>query len=106
MQTSRVTVRIFEDEGTTIYNEHDGWTVAASRELHYSIEPDDPESCKAEVTRKEAFSRRDWEITTRTHTVTSANRTHFLIRAELEAKHGDLVVHVQKWNRKIPRDLV
>ncbi len=101
-----LTHRQWFDEGRTVYNEHDGWTVESSHEEYFSIHPDDPTSARLDITWTERFERGAWQVSTRTHTVMTSTPTHFRLEAELEAKEGEDIAHTQRWSRDFPRQLV
>lgn len=104
--TGIVTHRVWADEGTTVHDDHDGWTTSSSHEELYRIHPDDPTSCELDILWNEKFSRGPWEVTSRTRTLMRSTKTHFIVRGELEAHMGDEEVHREVWEKEIPRDLV
>ncbi len=106
MISGAVTQHQWFDEGRTIYNEHNGWTVASTHDEYLSVHPDDPNSAKLDITWTEDFSRGPWQVTSRTQTVLTSTETHFVLEARMEARLGDEVVHSQTWEREFPRQLV
>ena len=104
--TGRVTQRQWTDEGTIIYEDHNGWTVSSTHDEVFSVDPNEPQSAEIDITWTENFSRGAWEISSKTRTQIRVTATHFIIRGELSAHMGDELVHEQVWNREIPRDLV
>ena len=104
--TGMVTQRQFTDEGLTVYNDHDGWTIGSTHEELMSVHPDDPLSAALDTTWTETFSRGAWEVSTRTRTQMSATKTHFIVHGEIEARMGDEIVHEQTWDAQVPRDHV
>jgi uncharacterized protein len=106
MTTGLVTHRLWADEGTVTYDDHNGWTVASAHEQKISVHPDDPLSTELDITWTENFSRGAWEVSTRTRTLMRSTATHFVIRGELEAHMGDELVHREVWEKDTPRDLV
>ncbi len=72
----------------------------------YTIRPDDPLSARVEVAWTVRLARGDWRVETRTRTLLWATKDTFELEATLEALEGDALVHEQRWERSIPRDLV
>ena len=64
------------------------------------------DTLRAEVTQTRLFQRRDWDIATIGRTVLTSTRTHFIVRATLDAYEGDVRVFSKSWNESIPRDLI
>lgn len=106
MLSGQVTVHQWFDEGRTVYNEHDGWTVESTHDEYFTIHPDDPNSASVDLTWTESFERGDWGVSTRTHTRMTSTPSHFVVVAELEARAGDEVVHSQTWRREFERNHV
>ncbi len=104
--TGVVTHRVIADEGKTVFNEHEGWTVASHHEEVYRVHPDDPNSTELDITWHENFSRGAWAVSSRTRTIMRSTPTHFLLRGELEARMDNEEVHREIWEEEIPRDLV
>ena len=72
----------------------------------YTIRPDDPLSARVKIAWTVRLARGDWSVETRTRTVLSASKDTFELEATLEALEADSLVHEQRWERSIPRDLV
>lgn len=106
MATGVVTHRVFSDEGSTTYDDHDGWTICSTQEQIERVHPDDPLSCELDIFWTEKYSRGAWDVSTSTRTEMRATKTHFIIRGKLTAYMGDELVHSQTWERDVPRDLV
>ena len=104
--TGDVVLRNWFDEGETVYDDYDGWTVDSTHEEYFLINPDDPNSAKCDITWTEKFSRREFEISSKTRTVVTSTPTHFELDGHLEAWKGDECVHEQRWKRSIKRNLV
>lgn len=101
-----VTQHQHTDEGVVVYDDHNGWTVSSTHDAIYSADPLDPQSARVDITWTENYSRGGWAVSSRTRSVMSVTRTDFVIHAELVAHMGDDLVYEQKWDRKIPRDLM
>ena len=106
LTTGEVVLRNWFDEGKTVYNDYDNWTVDSTHEEFFSIHPDEPNSARCDITWTENFSRGDWEISSRTNTVLTSTPTHFNLEAKLEAWHGDNLEHEQVWKKSFKRKLV
>ena len=106
MVTGEFAQRQWTDEGTLVYNEHDGWTISSTHEEVFSVHPDDPLSAKIDIKWTENFSRGAWQVSSKTRTLMHATATHFVVHGEMEAYMGDELVHSQTWDREVPRDLV
>jgi putative CocE/NonD family hydrolase len=102
--TGAVTLDWTQDSGRHRYDDIDltVHTVAAER---FTIRPDDPLSACGEVAWTVRLARADWRVETRTRTQLTATRATFEVVATLEAFEGDRLVHAQRWERSIPRDL-
>jgi putative CocE/NonD family hydrolase len=71
----------------------------------YSYEDDDFTSARGETRTERTFRRGDWSVRTTTHTVLTADTTHFHISAELDAYEGDTRIYSENWIRSIPREV-
>jgi len=63
------------------------------------------DTVKGEVIATRGFKRDDHELQTVTRTVLTSTRTHFKIRATLDAFEGDLRVFSKSWDERITRQL-
>lgn len=72
----------------------------------YTYSNDNYDTVRGEAVQRRLFERGDWRILTVTRTVLTSTRTHFLIRATLDAYEGDVRVFAKSWDEAIPRDLV
>lgn len=73
---------------------------------HFSYCNDRYGTVRAEAIQERHFKRDDWRIHTITKTVITSMRTHFIIRATLDAYEGDLRIFSKSWDETIPRQLV
>ena len=64
------------------------------------------DSLRAEATHERIFERGSWRIFTRTTTILTSTRSHFMITATLDAYEGDVRKFSKTWDEKIPRKLV
>ena len=99
------TLEVIKDEGLVRLDPIDLEVRNDQREW-YSFVKDEFDSLRAEVRGIRAFRRGEWHIDTRTRTVLTSNRTHFTLRAELDAYEGDRRVFSKSWDRRIERNLV
>ena len=104
--TGEIVHRYWFDEGVTVYDDYQGWTVASTRDETYSILPDDPCSARCDITWTERFSRDEWEVSSRTNTVVTSTPTHFHLEAKLQAWEGDDLVHEKSWKKSFERKMV
>lgn len=72
----------------------------------YSYRNDLYDTVRGEVVHERTFQRGDWQVLTVTRTVLTSTRTHFLIRATLDAYEGDVRVFSKSWDEAIVRRLV
>jgi len=73
---------------------------------HYSYRNNSYDTVRGEVVHERSFERGDWKILTVTRTVLTSTRTHFLVRATLDAYQGDVRVFSKSWDESINRCLV
>ena len=104
MITGLVTQHQWFDEGKTVYNLHDGWTMSSTHNEYHSINPDDPLSAKLDITWTEEYERGAWQVSSQTRTIFTSTATHFHIEAQLEARQGEEIVHTEKWTKDFPRN--
>lgn len=72
----------------------------------YSYQHNLYDTLRGVVTSERSFKRGGWDIVTRTRTVLASTRTHFLIRATLDAYEGDVRVFSKSWDEAVTRDLI
>jgi len=97
------TLEVVKDEGL-VRNEDSGIEVRDDTREWYTFVGDDFETPRGEVRSRRGLGRDDWQIETRTRTVLTCNRTHFVLRAELDAYEGDRRVFSKTWDSRIERD--
>ncbi len=73
---------------------------------HYSYRNDRYDTVRGQVIHERRFKRGDWQVLTITRTVLTSTRTHFLIRATLDAYEGDVRVFSKSWDESIVRDFI
>ncbi|TVR66764.1 MAG: CocE/NonD family hydrolase [Spirochaetaceae bacterium] len=79
-------------------------TVRKDVEERFSYRNNRYDTLRAEVTGTRAFQRGAWEARTITRTVLTSTRTHFRIRATLDAYEGDARIFARSWDEIVPRD--
>jgi len=80
--------------------------VGSWRDSHYSIAPDDPLSAKVDISSRRLYRRDDWNIGSETRIIMTANETHFIVTATLDAFDGNRRVFAKSWSLEVPRDHV
>lgn len=83
-----------------------GLTFSRDVTERYSYRSDRYDTVRGEVVQERHFERDDWRVRTVTRTVLTSTRTHFLIRATLDAYEGDVRVFSKSWDESIVRDFV
>jgi len=103
--TGETVVSRIGDEGTRIVDDI-GLQVEIDRQHDYRIKAEDPLSASAYFTWKRQYTRGDWRVWSETMLKVTSTAEDFVLEAELDAYEGDKKAHSQRWNMKIPRDLV
>jgi uncharacterized protein len=101
--TGLSTYHIEEDMGRFTID-HIGLETDFVQREAYRIREEDPLSAEVEIAYSIEIARGDWQTRTETRTLMRADRTHFLIEAELKAYEGDRQLLVRRWNERIARD--
>lgn len=103
------------DRTITVTNNKDlGAYRLASNGLEYDhkgverlrIVEDDPTSCRSEMEWTVRYGRDDWQVRTVTSAILTCTRTHFRIRATLDAYEASEHVFARSWDEHIERDLM
>lgn len=105
MATNEVSLKVVNDDAKYKLN-HIDWTVQKKVKERYSYLNNNYDTVKGEVISERSFERKDWSAKTITRTVLSSTKTHFIIRATLDAYHGDTRIFSKSWDEKIIRDLL
>ncbi|MBP1908288.1 CocE/NonD family hydrolase [Methanolobus bombayensis] len=61
---------------------------------------------RGEVVTTRSLKRKDWHTTNITRTVLTSTKTHFCIRATLDAYEGDARIFSKSWDERIPRQMM
>lgn len=72
----------------------------------YSYSNERYDTLRGETVHVRTFTRDDWEVRTVARTILTATRTHFMIRATLDAYEGDVRVFAKTWDESVPRDFL
>ena len=101
----RTTLQVVNDEGTKRYNDID-LDVTAKVTEQYTHSYANHDSLRGWCEWVRSCRRGEWEVSTVTRTLLTADAEAFRIRATLDAYEGDTRVFAHTWDRRIPRDLV
>ncbi|MCF8330920.1 MAG: CocE/NonD family hydrolase [Bacteroidales bacterium] len=105
MATNEVSLNVVNNDTKYKLDDID-WTVQKKVKERYSYLNNNYDTVRGEVVSERTFERKDWSATTITRTVLTSTKTHFIIRATLDAYHGDTRVFSKSWDEKIKRDLL
>ncbi|MFW5682292.1 MAG: CocE/NonD family hydrolase [Phycisphaeraceae bacterium] len=100
---NRVSLNIVNDDPSQRFEDID-LTIGRKVRESYSHRFNNYDTVRGEVEGQRFFSRGDWKVRTFTRTVLTSTRTHFLIRATLDAYEDEVRVFAKSWDEKIPRD--
>lgn len=103
VKTGEMVLDILGDEGLLKNNDTD-WCFGTSCRRLFSILPDDPLSANASIAWRKEYARGDWNVSIHADTHMSVSKTHYLIKATLNAFEGDTKVFSNQWDCEIPRD--
>lgn len=81
------------------------WSMQKDVTEKYSYKNNNYDTLRGEVISTRRFKRDDWEVSTTTRTILTSTRTHFWIRAMLDAYEGDTRVFSKTWDERVPRKL-
>ncbi len=107
--TGRVRLTILDDFGCFRNTEHGMIAGGIGRETH-EITPGDPLSARMTTHWTEELGRdcgpwAGWRVSTETTSEMTATRTHFRLKARIEASEGDAHLVARDCDEEIPRDL-
>lgn len=105
MATNEVSLQVVNNDSK--YRLDDiNWSIQKKVREKYSYLNNNYDTLRGEVESERTFERDDWFAKTITRTVLTSTKTHFVIRATLDAYHGDVRVFSKSWDEKIKRDLL
>jgi hypothetical protein len=64
------------------------------------------DTLRGEVVTTRSLKRKDWHTISITRTVLTSTKTHFCIRATLDAYEGDARIFSKSWDERIPRQMM
>ena len=105
LASNEVRLNVINNDGRTRLEDIDMTFERKVRE-NFSFKNDRYDTLRAEAVHERSFKRGDWETLSVTRTVLTATRTHFQVRATLDAYEGDRRVFSKTWDESVPRDLV
>ncbi len=80
------------------------WTVQKDVTEKYSYQSYNYDTLRGEVISERSFKRNDWTTSVKTRTVLTSSKTHFIIRATLDAYEGDVRIFSKSWDERVKRD--
>lgn len=105
LATNEVTLHVTNNDSQ--YRLDDiNWTIQKDVTEKYTYQNNNYDTLRGEVLSKRRFKRNDWEVTAITRTILTSTRTHFRIRATLDAYEEDTRIFSKSWDESIPRDLL
>ncbi|MFO8235204.1 MAG: CocE/NonD family hydrolase [Bacteroidales bacterium] len=105
LATNEVTLHVTNNDPT--YRLDDiNWTIQKDVTEKYTYQNNNYDTLRGEVKSKRRFKRYDREATAITRTILTSTRTHFRIRATLDAYEEDTRIFSKSWDESIPRDLL
>jgi putative CocE/NonD family hydrolase len=105
LQTDESVLEVIKDEGTYRIEDIDLEVTDDTREW-YSYQVDDFASPRGEVLAIRKLVRENWDVSTRTRTVLTADSESFHLHAELDAFERGRRVYSRNWSRRIRRGWV
>ncbi len=103
LATNEVTLDVINNDATYRLDDID-LAISRSVDEQFSYRSNRYDTLRAEVTSERGFSRDGWNVRSVTRTVMSSTRTHFRIRATLDAYEGDARIFAKSWDESIARD--
>jgi putative CocE/NonD family hydrolase len=82
------------------------WEIGRDVSERYSYMGNNYDTLRGEVKSVRTFRRDSWMAQAITRTVLTSSRTHFIIRATLDAYEGDVRVYSKTFDERIKRDLL
>ncbi len=104
LASNEVSQNIINDSGRYRLDDIDLTIQSDSRE-HFIYTNNNYKTLRAQVHSARTFTQGDWwNVRTVTDTILTSTKTHFQIRATLDAFDGDVRIFSKSWDKKIPRD--
>ncbi len=105
LRSNKVTLHVINHEAKTKLPEIN-WAMGKKVEEKYIYRNNNYDTLRGEVTSERKFERDDWSVYTKTRTILTSTKTHFIIRATLDAYEGDVRIYSKTWDEKVKRDLL
>lgn len=105
LRTNKVTLHVINNDARIKLNDIN-WITEKNVEEKYSYSNNNYDTLRGEVVSERRFERDDWSTYTITHTILTSTKTHFVIRAILDAYEGDVRIFSKTWDELIKRDLL
>ena len=101
--------RVFIDGGVfgpvgAMRLEETGTEMGDMSERIYSIHPNDPLSCRAQMDQETMFRRDDWDVRIKIRAEMHATATAFHLTASVTCWDGEEAFHHVDWAHEIPRN--
>jgi len=103
LATNATTLDVINDDPQYKIDEIN-WTIRKDVTEKYSYQGYNYDTLRGEVSSERSFKRDDWIVRTKTCTILTSTKTHFIIRASLDAYEGDVRVFSKSWDERIKRD--
>ncbi len=97
--------RIHEDTGMEVHPEHGLRTRQVQNET-WSINPDDPQSMRADIDWHIHMERDGWKISTKTTTTMRCSKDEWIIAASVTAFEGEAKIFSKSFEKRILRDFM
>ncbi len=105
LATNETTLDVTNNDARYKLNEIN-WTMGKNVTEKYSYISYNYDTVRGEVISERSFERDDWYVKTTTRTVLTSTKTHFIIRASLDAYEGDVRVFSKSWDERVKRDFL
>jgi len=105
LRTNKVTQHVINNDAKVKLH-HINWIMEKNVEEKYSYRNNNYDTLRGEVISERRFERDDWSTYIKTHTILTSTKTHFIIRATLDAYEGDVRIFSKTWDERLKRDLL
>ncbi len=105
LATNGVDLHVINNDATVRLDELD-LEFGRSVEECYSYSNNNYDTVRGEIVHHRTFQRRNWHVHSVTRTILTSTRTHFILRATLDAYEGDVRLFSKTWDESVPRVLV
>ena len=105
LATNEVVLNVINNDAKYKINDIN-WIIQKDVSEKYSYKNNNYDTLRGEVVSTRSFKRDGWEASTVTRTVLTSTKTHFIIRATLDAYEGDNRIFSKTWDERIVRDML